>query len=79
MVPRLTKLPWIPSEQQWLDILTVAAEGLTARQIGSKLGLRERTVTTHLGNIYKKLGAGGRMHAVAAATRVRLTYRPTLL
>jgi DNA-binding NarL/FixJ family response regulator len=51
------------------EVLTVAAEGLTARQIGSKLGLRERTVTTHLGNIYKKLGAGGRMHAVAAATR----------
>jgi integrase/recombinase XerD len=26
LVPRLTKLPWIPSEQQWLDILAVAAE-----------------------------------------------------
>jgi site-specific recombinase XerD len=25
LVPRLTKLPWIPTEQQWLDILTVAA------------------------------------------------------
>lgn len=25
LVPRLTKLPWIPSEQQWLDILAVAA------------------------------------------------------
>jgi integrase/recombinase XerD len=24
LVPRLTKLPWIPSEQQWLDILQVA-------------------------------------------------------
>ena len=26
LVPRLTKLPWIPTEQQWLDILAVAAE-----------------------------------------------------
>lgn len=24
LVPRLTKLPWIPSEQQWLRILDVA-------------------------------------------------------
>lgn len=26
LVPRLTKLPWIPAEQQWRDILAVAAE-----------------------------------------------------
>lgn len=26
LVPRLTKLPWIPTEQQWADILAVAAE-----------------------------------------------------
>ncbi|MFE5706909.1 tyrosine-type recombinase/integrase [Rhodococcus koreensis] len=26
LVPRLTKLPWIPTERQWVDILTVAAE-----------------------------------------------------
>ncbi|MFD4975731.1 tyrosine-type recombinase/integrase [Streptomyces sp. NPDC058424] len=25
LVPRLTKLPWIPTEQQWMDVLTVAA------------------------------------------------------
>ncbi|MBR7839489.1 site-specific integrase [Actinospica durhamensis] len=25
LVPRMTKLPWIPSEQQWLDILGIAA------------------------------------------------------
>jgi len=25
LVPRLTKLPWIPSDQQWLEILAVAA------------------------------------------------------
>jgi integrase/recombinase XerD len=25
LVPRLTKLPWIPTEQQWLDILAMAA------------------------------------------------------
>jgi hypothetical protein len=25
LVPRLTKLPWIPTEQQWADILAIAA------------------------------------------------------
>lgn len=25
LVPRLVKLPWIPTEQQWLDILAIAA------------------------------------------------------
>jgi site-specific recombinase XerD len=26
LVPRLTKRPWIPTEQQWMDVLAVAAE-----------------------------------------------------
>ena len=49
------------------EVLSAAAEGLTARQIGRRLGVRERTVTTHLNHIYRKLGASGRMAAVAAA------------
>ncbi|MBI4261646.1 MAG: response regulator transcription factor [Actinobacteria bacterium] len=54
------------------EVLTVAAEGLTARQIATRLGLRERTVTTHLGNIYGKLGVGGRVEAIGAAARAGL-------
>ena len=50
-----------------LEVLTVASQGLTARQIGRRLGVRERTVTTHLGRIYRKLGAGGRLAALRAA------------
>jgi DNA-binding CsgD family transcriptional regulator len=48
-------------------VLIVAAEGLTARQIADRLGLRERTVTTHLGRIYGKLGVGTRVAAIRAA------------
>ena len=51
------------------EVLTVAAEGLTARQIGERLGLRERTVTTHLGRIYGKLGVGTRVAAIRVAAR----------
>ena len=42
------------------QVLTIAAEGLTARQIADRLGVRERTITTHLGRIYGKLGVGTR-------------------
>jgi DNA-binding NarL/FixJ family response regulator len=49
------------------EILTVAAEGLTARQIASRLGVRERTITTHLSRIYAKLGVETRAAAVRLA------------
>jgi DNA-binding NarL/FixJ family response regulator len=55
-----------------MQVLSVAVEGLTARQIGTRLGVRERTVTTHLSRIYRKLGAGSRMSAVVAARHAGL-------
>jgi DNA-binding NarL/FixJ family response regulator len=55
-----------------VEVLSVASEGLTARQIGRRLGVEERTVTTHLGRIYRKLGASGRVAALAAASRYGL-------
>jgi len=51
------------------EVLAVASEGLTARQIGRRLGVEERTVTTHIGRIYRKLGASGRVAAVADGAR----------
>jgi DNA-binding NarL/FixJ family response regulator len=49
------------------EVLSAAAEGLTARQIADRLGVRERTVTTHLSRIYGKLGVGSRVAAIRAA------------
>jgi DNA-binding NarL/FixJ family response regulator len=51
------------------EVLSVAAEGLTARQMADRLGVRERTITTHLARIYGKLGVGNRLAAIHAATR----------
>jgi two-component system, NarL family, response regulator DevR len=51
------------------EVLVVAAEGLTARQIATRLGVRERTVTTHLARIYGKLGVGNRLAAIRMATQ----------
>jgi DNA-binding NarL/FixJ family response regulator len=51
------------------EVLLVAAEGLTAREIASRLGVRERTVTTHLARIYGKLGVGSRLAAIRMAAQ----------
>jgi DNA-binding NarL/FixJ family response regulator len=58
------------------EVLTVAAEGLTAREIASRLGVRERTVTTHLARIYGKLGVGSRLAAIRLAVRAGLVTVP---
>jgi DNA-binding NarL/FixJ family response regulator len=63
-----------PRETQ---VLAVAAEGLTARQIGRRLGMRERTVTTHLAHIYRKLGTNSRVAAVMAASKSGLLLIPS--
>ena len=56
-----------PLTARELEVLAVASEGLTSRQIGRRLGLQERTVTTHLSRIYRKLGAGSRVSAITRA------------
>jgi DNA-binding CsgD family transcriptional regulator len=43
-----------------LTVARLAAAGSTTREIGTKLGIGERTVETHLAHIYAKLGVEGR-------------------
>jgi DNA-binding NarL/FixJ family response regulator len=50
------------------EVLMTAAGGETTKLIAQRLGLRERTVTTHLTRIYSKLGVSGRLAAVRAAS-----------
>jgi DNA-binding NarL/FixJ family response regulator len=57
-------------------VLSAASEGLTAREIGRRLGVSERTVTTHLNHIYRKLGASGRIAAVSTAMRLGVLSLP---
>jgi two-component system nitrate/nitrite response regulator NarL len=51
------------------EVLSVAAEGLRAKDIAERLGVAERTVTTHLARIYEKLGVNSRLAAVMSASR----------
>ena len=46
------------------DVVQLAAQGLTARQIGSLLFIGERTVETHLANAYGKLGVRSKVELI---------------
>jgi DNA-binding CsgD family transcriptional regulator len=50
----------------------LAAEGLTAREIGERLFISERTVTTHLTNVYAKLGVESKLDLVRRAPQLLL-------
>jgi two-component system nitrate/nitrite response regulator NarL len=63
---RTLETPLTPRERQ---VIQAAADGLTARQIGRRIGMSERTATTHLSRIYRKLGVSNRVAALAAAGR----------
>jgi DNA-binding NarL/FixJ family response regulator len=62
--------------QREVSVLSAASEGLTAREIGRRLGVSERTVTTHLHHVYRKLGANGRVAALSAAMRLGVIVPP---
>ncbi|TMQ89718.1 response regulator transcription factor [Actinomadura soli] len=47
------------------EILELIAAGLTNREIARRLVITEKTVKNHAHQIYKRLGADGREHAVA--------------
>ncbi len=58
--------PLTPRE---LDVLRLAAKGLTNKAIGHQLGISHRTVQGHLASIYGKLGVSSRTEAVTEAIR----------
>ena len=50
-----------------LEVLRSIKLGRTSRDTADSLGISERTVKFHMGNIFRKLKAGNRAHAVAVA------------
>lgn len=52
-----------------LEILRLAAKGLSNQDIAGKLFLSRRTVQAHLGNIFRKMDVGSRTEAVLQALR----------
>jgi DNA-binding NarL/FixJ family response regulator len=66
--------PLTPREK---EILGRMSDGLPNKTIASRLSISERTVTTHVANIYSKLHVNNRVSAVQEAMRRRiLDYTP---
>ncbi len=61
--------PLTPRER---EILQLMSEGLPNKTIASRLSISERTVTTHVANIYSKLHVNNRVSAIQEAMRRRL-------
>jgi DNA-binding CsgD family transcriptional regulator len=67
---RWERRPHAPSlTERELDVLALVAQGLTNREISSRLFISPATVRTHLEHIYDKLGVRSRAGAVTAAFR----------
>lgn len=77
---RLTSTPSASSQAAMIEPLTMReqevlellAERLSAKEIGQRLFISDRTVKRHLANIYEKLGAHNRREAVALAMALGL-------
>jgi DNA-binding NarL/FixJ family response regulator len=67
--------PLTPRER---EILKLMSEGLPNKTIASRLQISERTVTTHVANIYSKLHVNNRVSAIQEAMRRRiLSFNPS--
>ena len=62
----VTRVQLTPRE---LSALRLMADGKANKEIASELGISERTVKTHLGHLFEKLGATSRTEALRVATR----------
>jgi two-component system, NarL family, nitrate/nitrite response regulator NarL len=55
-----------------LEVTGLLAEGLSNREIGSRLGISDHTAKFHVNSILQKMGAGKRVGAVVRAAQLGL-------
>jgi two-component system, NarL family, nitrate/nitrite response regulator NarL len=58
------------------EVLELIAEGLTGGQIARRLGVSQKTVESHVGRLYAKLGVRTRTEAVARGLTLQLIPPP---
>jgi DNA-binding NarL/FixJ family response regulator len=66
LAERVTRVQLTPREMAALRLM---ADGRSNKEIANDLGIAERTVKTHLGHLFDKLGVTSRTEAVKVATR----------
>ena len=64
--------PFSPRE---FEVLALAAQGLTNKEIAYRLAISERTVQFHLNSIFNKTGTSTRTEAVATAMLKRWLHK----
>jgi len=62
----VTRVQLTPREMAALRLM---ADGKANKEIAGELGISERTVKTHLGHLFEKLGVTSRTEAIKVATR----------
>lgn len=62
-----TRRPFEPLTAREREVLSCAAQGMTNKQIAAVLGISDRTVQFHLGNVLDKLDAASRTEAAVIA------------
>jgi DNA-binding CsgD family transcriptional regulator len=67
---RVRALPALGLTRRERDVTSLAVRGLTAREIGARLGIGHRTVETHLGSAYAKLGLRSRIELASRAVEL---------
>jgi NarL family two-component system response regulator LiaR len=58
-----------PLSEREMEVLKLAAKGMSNKDIAEELFLSSRTVQAHLGNIFNKLGVGSRTEAILCGLR----------
>lgn len=61
--------PWGTLSEREIDVLRLAAKGISNKEIAQELSLSVRTVHAHLSRIFSKLGAASRTEAVVYGLR----------
>jgi DNA-binding NarL/FixJ family response regulator len=57
------------------EVLRLVAEGLTNREIGSRLFISQKTVGTHVAHIFEKLDVHSRLEAAGRAQQLGVVER----
>ncbi len=60
--------PWGLTEAEF-DVLRFVTKGLSNAEVGNVMSIERRTVRTHLGHIYRKMGVNSHVEAVVLAIR----------